>query len=202
MRLVFHKRTYDGLCSICGRAGASMKVDDGQLCRFCVPTTYSFGKLTVKDVFSNQIQDSEMRGRVDIFHSTKEFGILLFDENNHLMMKGEYPNYHLPIMKFDEIKGYSINGNGEPLAYNEVDGKRCVFPSTSNDFLKNIIRKYDDIELEIQFTRKNVIFRKYSLLSFKSRLLDDKIETMKEIVKLSSLLDEIVEYNCSEGNIL
>lgn len=192
---MFQKRTNSGICSICGRDGASLKITDGLLCRYCVPVTYSFERLTVADVVKSQIADAEMRRRVDVFQTTASFGILLFDQKNHMIMKGNYPNYHLPIMLFDEIESYSINADSEPYIFNSIDGKRAVFKDISEDYLKTLIKNYSEFSLDMTFVRKNVKFRRYALLSSKSRLADSKIETMEEIVKLSRILDEIVECN-------
>lgn len=115
-------------------------------------------------------------------------------------MKGDYPNYHLPIMLFDEIESYSIDADSEPFVFNSICGKRAIFRDASEDYLKTLIRNHGEFSLNITFVRKNVIFRKYILMSHKSRLADSKMETMAEIVELSRILDEIVEnnYRCIE----
>lgn len=98
-------------------------------------------------------------------------------------------------MLFDEIESYSINADSEPYIFNSIDGKRAVFKDISEDYLKTLIKNYSEFSLDMTFIRKNVTFRRYALLSSKSRLADSKMETMEEIVKLSRILDEIIECN-------
>lgn len=198
---VFKKRT-DENCSICGRTGAALRVDDGYVCRYCAPISHSFGKITVSEILSEQIKDEKLRQRVDLFQSTVSFGYLQFDEKNGLVMKGPYPNYQLPIISFNEIDGYSILADDEPIVFNSITGKRSVFVDTSDEYLNKLIKKYSEFNLEMNFTRHDVIFRKYSLMSSKSRISDTKLDSMKEIVKLSVILDGIVENNyASEGGL-
>lgn len=191
---VFKKRT-DEICSICGRTGAALRVDDGYICRYCAPISHAFGKITVGEILSEQIKDDKLRQRVDLFQSTVSFGYLQFDEKNKLVMKGPYPNYQLPIISFNEIKGYSILADNEPLIFNSIAGKRSIFIDTSDEYLNKLVKRYSQFDLEMDFTRHDVIFRKYALLSSKSRISDTKFDSMKEIVKLSTILDGIVEEN-------
>lgn len=191
---VFKKRT-DEICSICGRTGAALKVDDGYICRYCAPISHAFGKITVSEILSEQIKDEILRQRVDLFQSTVSFGYLQLDEKNKLVMKGPYPNYQLPIISFNEIDGYSILADDEPFVFNSIAGKRSVFIDTSDEYLNKLIKRYSKFDLEMNFTRHDIIFRKYSLLSPKTRISDTKLDSIKEIVKLSAILDGIVEDN-------
>lgn len=182
-------------CSICGRPDAPVRIKDGFLCRYCAPITNGFADPTVQEIRERQIADREIRERIDAFSETSSYADLRFDDVNSLFFKGPWPSYSIPILLYAEIRGYRVLINGEPTAFNSVDGRRALFKMCTDDYIRNVSKTVDSIVLELDSARPNIRFAPYKIWESFSGVLDSKQESIKLAIDVSRKLDSIIENN-------
>lgn len=190
------------VCSICGRPEAPVRIKDGYLCSYCAPITSGFADPTVEEIRERQIADPEIRDRIDAFKESSSFADLRFDDDHNLFFKGPWPSYSIPILAYEEIAGYRILINGEPTAFNSTDGRRALFKTCTDDYIRSVCKTVDSIVLELDSSRTNIRFAPYKIWSSFSGVLDSKQDSLKMAIDVSRKLDSIVENNliCKNKN--
>lgn len=183
------------VCIVCKRRIGEVRVEGGFVCRYCVPVRSGFGNPTSEEIASGHIRDPEILERIDRFQETESFADLRFDDPDRLFFKGGWPNYHIPVASYSEISGYRIIINGEPIAFNSLDGKRAVFKACTDEFIHNTSKKIDSIVLEMDISRPNVKFAPYHIRDGFSGVCDSKDECLRLSVSVSRKLDSIIEEN-------
>ncbi len=160
----------------------------------CVPMS-SFENPSKEDVKAIHVKDPELLERCEVFKETQAFGDLRFDSGRRLFFKGPYPNRCIPILSYDEISGYRIVIDGDPVAFDSIDGQRSIFRNCTDEYIRNASRKADEIMLEVDSSRPNVKVRPYPIRTFRHRIADSREDCFRAAVSISFLLDSIIEDN-------
>lgn len=187
-------------CAVCGKREGTVRIKDGFACRYCVPVNGLFNRPDSRSLASHHIRDAELIERIDSFQETWSAGDLRFDDDRRLLFKGPWPSYSIPMLSYDEIAGYRIIIDGVPLVFNSVDGKRAVFRATTDDAIVRQAKEIGEISLELDSSRKNVVFVPYEIFGRRQRISENRVSCLRLCIDLSMRLDSIVERNIVAKN--
>lgn len=193
------KDCIDEICVVCGRRPGSVPIAGGSVCRYCVPVRSGFIDPTAEEIAAGHMKDPELIARVDSFIETSSFADLHFDDGNGLFFKGPWPNYSIPVLSYSEISGYRIVIDGEPVAFDSLEGKRALFKACTDDQIRAISRRLDSIVLELDSSRSNVRFAPYQIRSGLEGVCDSKADCLRLAIDVSKKLDSIIEDNILKG---
>ena len=145
------------------------------------------------------MKDRELLHRVDSFVESESYGDLRFDDEHELFFKGPWPSYSIPVLSYSEIAGYRISIDGDPIAFDSVDGKRALFKACTDEYIRSTCKKIDSIILELDSSRSNIRFSPYTIRKGLFGICDSKEECFRLAISISRKLDSIVEKNIVMG---
>ena len=193
------KEDMDRTCLVCKRREGDVRIRGGYVCRYCIPVRSGFDGLSAEDIAAGHMKDRELLDRVDSFVESGSYGDLRFDDEHELFFKGPWPSYFIPILSYSEIVGYRAVIDGDPIAFDSVDGKRALFKACTDEYIRGTCKKIDSIILELDSSRSNVRFSPYTIRKGMSGVCDSKEGCFRLAISISRKLDSIVENNIASG---
>lgn len=185
----------DTVCLVCGKREGVAKISGGMVCRYCVPVNATFDNPTAEEVAKLHVADPELSARIDAFTETEAFADLRFDDGNRLFFKGPWPSYCIPVLSYSEIAGYRVVVDGNPLAFNSVNGQRALFKVSTDEYVRKASKEIDSIVLELDSSRTNVRFLPYEIRGRRNRVEESREGCLRFAIDVSRKLDRIIEEN-------